>query len=111
MAFAITLIALKLTFISTCQLSIPSVYNEINQKLLTQTPMESTKLDRKSDEYKRMKAEAAEVLWKAVEKQIPDVRERAKVSLVGTPLTHERYLRRDKGVSQSLPVLQAVVYS
>ena len=33
----------------------------------------------------------------AIEKQIPDVRERAKVTLVGTPLTHERFLRREGG--------------
>ena len=37
------------------------------------------------------------MLWEAVEKQIPDVRERAKVTLIGTPLTHERFLRRERG--------------
>ena len=54
-------------------------------------------LDRASKEYKEKKAEAAEVLWRAIERQIPDVRQRAKVTLVGTPLTHERFLRRDRG--------------
>ena len=54
-------------------------------------------LERSSAEYKRKKEEAASVLWEAVEKQIPDVRQRAKVTLVGTPLTHERFLRRDRG--------------
>lgn len=54
-------------------------------------------LERNSAEYKRKKEQAAEVLWAAVERQIPDVRERAKVTLVGTPLTHERFLRRDGG--------------
>ena len=54
-------------------------------------------LDRRSAEYKAKKAEAAEVLWRAVEKQIPDVRQRAQVTLIGTPLTHERFLRRDGG--------------
>jgi phytoene dehydrogenase-like protein len=54
-------------------------------------------LDRRSVEYRKKKAEAAEVLWRAIEKQIPDVRERAKLTLVGTPLTHERFLRRDRG--------------
>lgn len=54
-------------------------------------------MDRTSAEYKAKKADAAEVLWAAVEKQIPDVRKRAKVTLVGTPLTHERFLRRDGG--------------
>jgi phytoene dehydrogenase-like protein len=54
-------------------------------------------LDRTSREYKTKKEEAAKVLWEAIEKQIPDARQRAKVALVGTPLTHERFLRRDGG--------------
>jgi len=54
-------------------------------------------LDRMSAEYRRKKEEASEVLWRAVEKQIPDVRERCKITLIGTPLTHERFLRRDGG--------------
>lgn len=36
-------------------------------------------LDRRSEEYKKLKAERAEVLWRAVEKVIPDVRSRLKV--------------------------------
>ena len=54
-------------------------------------------MERNSKEYREAKEAAAEVLWEAVEKQIPDVRERAKVTLIGTPLTHERFLRRDGG--------------
>lgn len=38
-----------------------------------------------------------QVLWKAVEKVIPDIRQRAEVSFVGTPLTHERFLRKYRG--------------
>ncbi len=37
------------------------------------------------------------MLWKAVERVIPDIRQRAEISFVGTPLTQERYLRRAKG--------------
>ena len=37
------------------------------------------------------------MLWKAVEEFIPDIRERAVYSSVGTPLTHERFLRRPEG--------------
>ena len=37
------------------------------------------------------------MLYRAVERQIPDVRERAQVTLIGTPLTHERFLRRERG--------------
>ena len=54
-------------------------------------------LDRKSPEYAKLKEERTQVLWKAIEKAIPDVRARVKVSLAGTPLTHARFLRRDKG--------------
>jgi len=54
-------------------------------------------LDRKSDEYKKLKEERAEVLWKAVERVIPDVRSRVEVELVGSPLTHERFLNRPQG--------------
>eukprot|EP00966_Prymnesium_polylepis_P104931 2430495-Prymnesium_polylepis.1 len=35
-------------------------------------------MDRTSAEYRRKKEEAAQVLWEAVEKQIPDARQRAK---------------------------------
>ncbi|KAF6265696.1 hypothetical protein COO60DRAFT_868698 [Scenedesmus sp. NREL 46B-D3] len=54
-------------------------------------------LDRKSPEYAKLKEERSQVLWKGVEKIIPDIRSRAEMSFVGTPLTHERYLRRARG--------------
>lgn len=41
--------------------------------------------------------ELSQCLWAALEKIIPDVRIRAELALVGTPLTHERFLRRYKG--------------
>lgn len=53
------------------------------------------------DGYAEFKNQKAEVLWKAVERVIPDVRERAKrkgsVVLIGTPLTHRRYNQRFRG--------------
>jgi len=54
-------------------------------------------LDRASPEYKKLKADRAEVLYKAIEKVIPDLRSRIEVELIGSPLTHERYLRRPQG--------------
>ncbi len=51
----------------------------------------------KSAQYEQMKEERSQVLWRGLEKIIPDVRERAEIALVGTPLTHERYLRRHRG--------------
>lgn len=41
--------------------------------------------------------ERSQCLWAALEKIIPDVRLRAELALVGTPLTHERFLRRYRG--------------
>lgn len=44
-----------------------------------------------------MQEERSQCLWAALEKVIPDVRQRAELAMVGTPLTHERFLRRFKG--------------
>jgi phytoene dehydrogenase-like protein len=37
------------------------------------------------------------VLWTAAERVIPDIRRRTEMSFVGTPLTHQRFLRRHNG--------------
>lgn len=56
-------------------------------------------LDRTSDEYLKKKEEAADFLWSAIEKYVPNARDRAVKGTVqiGTPLTHERFLRRSYG--------------
>ena len=56
-------------------------------------------LDRKSEEYLRKKEEAADFLWSAIEEYVPNARDRAIPGTVqiGTPLTHERFLRRTRG--------------
>jgi phytoene dehydrogenase-like protein len=54
-------------------------------------------LDRASPKYKELKKERAQVLYKAIEKVIPDLRDRIEVELIGSPLTHERFLRRPQG--------------
>ena len=62
---------------------------------------------RKNGEYEALKEVKSEILWKAVEKVIPDVRKRAKkkgsVVLVGTPLTHRRYNQRYRGTYGPAP--------
>jgi phytoene dehydrogenase-like protein len=62
---------------------------------------------RKMDGYQELKEQRAEVLWKAIEKVIPDVRERAKqkgaIAIVGTPLTHRRYNQRFRGTYGPAP--------
>jgi carotene isomerase len=60
-------------------------------------------LDRQSAAYEQQKQVRAEVLWQGLERVIPDLRSpqrqpaRCQVTLVGTPLTHERFLRRHRG--------------
>jgi phytoene dehydrogenase-like protein len=54
-------------------------------------------LDRRSQEYEQLKRSRAEVMWQALERIIPDIRSRCEITLVGTPLTHERFLRRHRG--------------
>ncbi len=54
-------------------------------------------MDRQSDAYAQQKERRAEVMWQALERMIPDIRSRCDVTLTGTPLTHERYLRRHRG--------------
>lgn len=54
-------------------------------------------LDRKSKAYQQLKHERSQPMWQALERVIPDIRRRCELTLVGTPLTHERFLRRDRG--------------
>lgn len=54
-------------------------------------------MDRKSSAYAAKKQERAEVMWQALARAIPDIRHRTTLALTGTPLTHERYLRRYRG--------------
>ena len=54
-------------------------------------------LNRNSQEYLQQKQSRAQIMWQALEKVIPDIHSRCEVTLIGTPLTHERYLRRNRG--------------
>ena len=54
-------------------------------------------MDRKTQEYAQQKQQRAEVMWQGLERIIPDIRSRCEVTLVGTPITHERFLRRHRG--------------
>ena len=53
--------------------------------------------DRRSAAYQQLKQQRAAVMWQALERIVPDIRDRCEVTLVGTPLTHERFLRRERG--------------
>ncbi|ASC73320.1 Putative NAD(P)- FAD- dependent oxidoreductase [Halomicronema hongdechloris C2206] len=54
-------------------------------------------LDRRSQAYADLKATRSAVMFQALERIIPDLQRRIEVKLVGTPLTHERFLRRHQG--------------
>ncbi|KAK9805482.1 hypothetical protein WJX72_000755 [[Myrmecia] bisecta] len=54
-------------------------------------------LDRRSPEYLHLKEERSQCLWQALERVIPDIRQRVELNLAGTPLTHERFLNRHQG--------------
>ncbi|KAH7575902.1 hypothetical protein JRO89_XS02G0249300 [Xanthoceras sorbifolium] len=64
-------------------------------------------LDRRSSAYKKLKAERSEVMWRAVERALGPgfSRDKCDVKLVGTPLTHQRFLRRNRGTYG--PAIQA----
>ena len=54
-------------------------------------------MDRRSEEYAQQKQARAEIMWQGLERIIPDIRDRTEVTLVGTPLTHQHFLRRHHG--------------
>jgi len=54
-------------------------------------------MKRNSPEYQEQKAARAEIMWQGLARIIPDIRDRCEVNLVGTPLTHSRFLRRHHG--------------
>ncbi|MDJ0573821.1 MAG: NAD(P)/FAD-dependent oxidoreductase [Xenococcaceae cyanobacterium MO_234.B1] len=54
-------------------------------------------MERNSKEYQEQKQARSQVMWQALERVIPDIRSRCEVTLVGTPITHERFLRRHRG--------------
>ncbi|MFE4106549.1 phytoene desaturase family protein [Almyronema epifaneia] len=54
-------------------------------------------LARNSLAYQQQKQARSAVMWQALKRVIPDIGDRCEVTLVGTPLTHERFLRRHRG--------------
>jgi len=54
-------------------------------------------MQRNDPKYKELKESRAQVLWRAIESIIPDVRDRVVLDLIGSPITHERFLRRPRG--------------
>ncbi|GAP98741.1 phytoene desaturase family protein [Leptolyngbya sp. NIES-2104] len=86
---------------NTCMISIPSVWDanlapEGHHVIHAYTlePFEGWARD---SGYEEKKKERSQSLFRAVEKVIPDLCDRIVLELIGTPLTHARYLRRYQG--------------
>ena len=54
-------------------------------------------LRRGSKEYEEMKEERCSIFWKPIKKLIPDIEERIEIKMLGTPLTHQRFLNAKHG--------------
>ena len=86
---------------NTCMISIPSVWDanlapEGHHVVHAYTlePFEGWQRD---EAYEQRKKERSQPLFRALERVIPDIRQRLVLELIGTPLTHSYYLRRYQG--------------
>lgn len=86
---------------NTCMISIPSVWDPAlappGHHVVHAYTLEPFVGWQRSAAYTQRKHERAQSLWRALERVIPDIRERVVLELVGTPLTHAHYLRRYQG--------------
>ncbi|MGB3512681.1 MAG: NAD(P)/FAD-dependent oxidoreductase [Microcoleaceae cyanobacterium] len=86
---------------NTCMISIPSIWDASlapsGHHVIHAYTLESYQGWQKDESYQQIKQQKAESLFRALEKVIPDVRKRVTLELIGTPLTHARFLRRYQG--------------
>ncbi len=86
---------------NTCMISIPSVWDAtlapLNHHVVHAYTLEPFAGWEKDSDYEEKKKQKAQSLYQAIEKVIPDIRERVDLELIGTPLTHASYLRRYQG--------------
>lgn len=86
---------------NTCMISIPTVWDQNlapeGHHVIHAYTLEPYTNWQKDDEYQEKKKERSQSLYKALEKIIPDLRSRVTLELIGTPLTHAKYLRRYQG--------------
>lgn len=98
---------------NTCMVSIPSVWDASlappgHHVVHTYTlePYRDWKLNA---EYEARKTRRSQSLYRALEKIIPDVRDRIAFEMVGTPVTHARFLRRHQGTyGPGIPPIQGI---
>lgn len=86
---------------NTCMISIPSVWDSHlappGHHVVHAYTLEPYNNWRRDDGYEERKKERSQPLFRALERVIPDIRDRIVLELIGTPLTHSYYLRRYQG--------------
>ncbi|MEQ8971541.1 MAG: NAD(P)/FAD-dependent oxidoreductase [Coleofasciculus sp. C1-SOL-03] len=86
---------------NTCMISIPSVWDAnlapTDHHVIHAYTLEPYQGWQRDDNYKEKKKARSQSLFRALERVIPDIRERITLELIGTPLTHSYYLRRYQG--------------
>ncbi|MGG6266825.1 phytoene desaturase family protein [Leptolyngbya sp. AN10] len=86
---------------NTCMISIPSVWDAnlapADHHVVHAYTLEPFDGWIKDSGYEEKKKARSHSLFKAVQKVIPDLSDRIVLELIGTPLTHARYLRRYQG--------------
>lgn len=86
---------------NTCMISIPSVWDANlapeNHHVVHAYTLEPYAGWERDEGYEDKKKVRSQPLFRALERVIPDIRERIVLELIGTPLTHSYYLRRYQG--------------
>ncbi|MEM9119361.1 MAG: NAD(P)/FAD-dependent oxidoreductase [Cyanobacteria bacterium P01_F01_bin.56] len=86
---------------NTCMISIPSVLDPAlapsGKHVIHAYTLEPWDEWQRDETYAQRKRDRANPLYQALAKVIPDIRDRIEVELIGTPLTHQRFLRRYRG--------------
>lgn len=86
---------------NTCMISIPSVLDPslapAGKHVVHAYTLEPWAGWQRDRQYPQRKQSRAIPLYRALEKVIPDIRDRVELELIGTPLTHQRFLRRYQG--------------
>jgi phytoene dehydrogenase-like protein len=86
---------------NTCMISIPSVWDASlappGHHVVHAYTLEPHAHWQRDNRYQERKKERSQSLYSALERVIPDLRQRVVLELIGTPLTHAHYLRRDRG--------------
>ncbi|MFB2922356.1 phytoene desaturase family protein [Aerosakkonema funiforme] len=86
---------------NTCMISIPSVWDKnlapAGYHVVHAYTLEPYENWQRDDKYEERKKARSQPLFRALEKVIPDIRDRIVLELIGTPLTHAYYLRRYQG--------------